>query len=205
MKKLVICLTRWQVAVLSVVLLVISTILALQYTQLSHIEIELIRWVYNWPSVLTPAMLVITQLGSVWFGLLFIGVLMLWHQYRLGLRVGLVVGLAYVAAYSLKLIVQRPRPPELVADIISREALTYGFGFPSGHTAVAFAVGLTIWRYFPKKYRWTLIITISLIALSRIYLGVHAPLDILAGACIGVLAALAVSNIRRLLPGIKTS
>ena len=64
-----------------------------------------------------------------------------------------------------------------------------GYSFPSGHTmngATIFGGGI-FWKEFPNILRTVFGITVALVAFSRIFLGVHTPQDILAGAIGGLL------------------
>lgn len=201
---------RWkaskaQTAVTALVVLLASTALAVQSPKNSELETAIGTWVYKWPDFLLPPMLVVTQLGNVIFALLLVAFLTALHRYRLALRLVLAAGLAYIASSVLKLMVHRPRPSDQITDIISREGLTFGFGFPSGHTALVVALGLTILPHIPGKYRWAVFVLMAGVAISRLYLGVHAPLDIIGGAAIGVLAALGVRSIKRIAPSLKSS
>lgn len=201
---------RWktnkaQIAVTAFVVLLASTVLAIQSPKNSELETAIGTWVYRWPEFLLAPMLVVTQLGNVIFALLLVAFLAALHKYRLALRLILTGSLAYISASVLKLIVHRPRPADQITDIISREGLTFGFGFPSGHTALAVALGLTLLSHIPSKYRWLVFALMAAVAISRLYLGVHAPLDIIGGAAIGVLAALSIRSIKRIVPSIKTS
>lgn len=66
-------------------------------------------------------------------------------------------------------------------------------GFPSGHTAAAFALALTIWLH-NKKAGSIFLISAGLIGIARIWANVHYPIDIIGGAVIGILAALAIEK-----------
>ena len=61
--------------------------------------------------------------------------------------------------------------------------------FPSGHTWTAFAIATLMLLFFGRKYGWTYLVAAA-IGYSRIYNGVHFPLDVLAGALCGTLLAL---------------
>ena len=59
------------------------------------------------------------------------------------------------------------------------------YSFPSGHTAASFAVGVLLFRKLPKRYGIPALVLAALIGFSRLYLGVHYPSDVLAGALLG--------------------
>lgn len=95
--------------------------------------------------------------------------------------VTLVVGFA-------KLYFAVPRPFYLLPDLQLTDAS--GFAFPSGHTATAFAVWGLMYLWLKQTGRNHLAIWIVpsvLVALSRVYLGVHYVTDVVAGAVVGTL------------------
>lgn len=84
----------------------------------------------------------------------------------------------------LKELVQRIRPCNALPDAITPLGCNGTFSFPSNHALNNFAAAVFFYLIFPKL-KWALFITAALVSLSRIYLGLHYPSDILAGAVIG--------------------
>jgi undecaprenyl-diphosphatase len=85
----------------------------------------------------------------------------------------------------IKNLVKRDRPCEVLANVNRRIIPADQFSFPSGHTAAAFAIATLVSLHFPMLCM-PVLIWASLVGLSRIYLGVHYPTDIVAGVVIGL-------------------
>ncbi len=145
---------------------------------------------YNLPIGLRPIFLTITQLGSAWMVLILCLISLANHIKGLAHKILLNGAITYIAVEYLKHIVGRPRPQFFYPQTIApREPFAIGNGFPSGHTAMATVLALTILPYLPKKYYWLVPTWIVTVAISRVYLGVHAPLDVIGGVALGVLIA----------------
>jgi undecaprenyl-diphosphatase len=128
-------------------------------------------------------------------GLLFIAVAAArsWRRrdFRPLLRVVLAVLVASVAIdHVLKPIVGRERPFVRTPSVSVIGGTPGDSSFPSGHAGNAFAGASVLAREAPRAAAlwWALA---AAVALSRVYLGVHYPLDVIAGALIGLLAAAA--------------
>ena len=107
--------------------------------------------------------------------------------------------IANVAVYFLKIIIAEPRPFLVLPNVDLLVAENEIYSFPSGHSASSFAVMIVIGLMYKlnlkgKTYRliYPLLAFASVIAFSRVYIGVHYPLDVVVGALIGVLSALLV-------------
>lgn len=85
----------------------------------------------------------------------------------------------------LKLLISRIRPCNILPDVRILVTCTESFSFPSSHAVNNFAAAMFFSKPYPKL-KWTLFIVASLVALSRPYVGVHYPSDIVAGALIGI-------------------
>jgi undecaprenyl-diphosphatase len=84
----------------------------------------------------------------------------------------------------LKELFHRIRPCAALPDVITPLGCTGSFSFPSSHAFNNFAAAFFIYRFYPNL-KWALFITAVLISISRIYLGLHYPSDVLGGAVIG--------------------
>lgn len=104
--------------------------------------------------------------------------------------------MAFGLAWVVKELVMRPRPAQLWAGVKAYEYGPISYGFPSGHTAIVVAIAATLWPAVAKPYRHMLVAMVLLVAASRMSLGMHAPLDILGGAVIGLLVV-QLSNLVR--------
>ena len=87
----------------------------------------------------------------------------------------------------------RPRPYEVHQDVWLTGKPLDKFSFPSGHTLHAMAFSGVTLVYFPML-AWLLILFTTMVAMSRVVLGLHYPSDVLAGAAIGAtISSLSIS------------
>lgn len=103
---------------------------------------------------------------------------------------------ALIGMSVLKAIVKYPRPFQVLSEIEGKRLATAtGYSFPSGHTTGAAAFYSSV--AFVYRKRWLSIVSallILLVGLSRIYLGVHWPLDVFAGLMLGIVATFTLST-----------
>ncbi len=147
------------------------------------------RWVfeaiYSLPNELTPLFIVITQFGGVLVLLCLGAIFIIKKRYNIVIRMLMSGLMADLLAHVGKSFVGRPRPVDLFTELSIRDPFTTGVGFPSGHTALATAAALVLGHYLPKKYKWIAPVWIISVAVSRVYLGVHAPMDLVGGFALG--------------------
>ncbi|MEG1751137.1 MAG: phosphatase PAP2 family protein [Raoultibacter sp.] len=132
------------------------------------------------------------NMGIIWA---FIGCgLLLSPRYRrFGIGIFIALGLSFVlGSLILKPLVGRIRPFEMNPAIQLLIPAPTDSSFPSGHTMAAFAAA-TVLCFIPRKplVKIAALAGAALIALSRLYLYVHYPSDVLAGMALGVACGLA--------------
>jgi membrane-associated phospholipid phosphatase len=96
-----------------------------------------------------------------------------------------------VSSSLIKPLVARPRPCHVLTDIHLLVNCGAGFSMPSSHAANSFGQAL-FWGMAYRPLRWYLFVVAFLIAISRAFVGVHYPGDILAGTIVGGLLGYAV-------------
>lgn len=121
-----------------------------------------------------------------------------WSRPWLWVRVGAAILVAEGVSGALKLWVDRDRPPLADPDPEPLVELPVTYSFPSGHATVSFACATVLALAVPRL-RAPLYALAALIAFSRVYVGVHYPGDVVAGAALGVLIAIALRKLARAL------
>ncbi len=85
----------------------------------------------------------------------------------------------------LKEVIGRIRPCNALPDLLTPLGCSGTLSFPSNHALNNFAAAMFFYRFYPNL-KWLLFITAALVALSRVYLGLHYPSDLIGGALIGL-------------------
>jgi membrane-associated phospholipid phosphatase len=139
--------------------------------------------------------------GTLWIALAVI-LLLVRRTRREGLELALCLALPWLLTeYLMKNLIARPRPYLTVEGLVPLIAPLSSFSFPSGHACSSFAAATALALIFRGRGGGWAFIPATLIAVSRVYLGVHYPSDVLAGAAVGALGAWGVLVlIRRYIP-----
>jgi undecaprenyl-diphosphatase len=128
-------------------------------------------------------------------GIAFIIILFIKKTRLMAISIAVTTFLArIVIAEPLKRIVHLARPYVSLDDAkkIVSENGDY-LSFPSGHTTIFFAIAMAIY-FFNKKWGIIAFVIAALVGIARIYVGVHWPLDVVAGALIGILSGIIVNK-----------
>ncbi|UCF60387.1 MAG: phosphatase PAP2 family protein [Anaerolineaceae bacterium] len=147
--------------------------------------IPVITWLQGLGDWLIAPMRIITFMGNEELLLILLPTILWCFDVGLGFRVGLIYIISGGFSASLKLLFGTPRP-FWVSKEVRALSTSYGFSLPSGHSLGSMAVYGRI--AVGIATRWAYIIFGSLIALigiSRVFLAVHFPTDVIAGFLVG--------------------
>jgi undecaprenyl-diphosphatase len=129
--------------------------------------------------------------GLVWIVLALLGA-WLWRKPVVLPLVVLADVLGQALSSLGKVLTDRPRPPLRYPDPAPLVHMPHTPSFPSGHATSSFACAATLARFAPRRVAIALYFLAALIAYSRVYTGVHYPLDVIGGAVLGLLIARAL-------------
>ena len=166
--------------------------------QLIYLDYALFEWIHHglqhpWLDAIMP----LWREKTTWIPMYLLWAVLLVSRYRLKgffflLALGAPVGTPdFTSSEIIKKNVKRPRPCREVALEEPARGLVHcggGFSFTSSHATNHFAVAVFLflsWGRLWKRWRWLLLAWAGSIALGQVYVGVHYPLDILAGSLLG--------------------
>lgn len=184
--------------IIGVILLALSIVIARAHS-ISGFQLQVFHFFNNWSDIFKyPALWLSEGLGAGYPIAVCILLPLYWKLFRLSWRFLVTVGGTGVVMEIGKLIAKEPRPAVMLqSSNIHIRAVELGLtSYPSGHVAVATAMAMTLWFILPKAWRWITPAWIVVVAVSRLYLGVHTPNDIIGGFAIGLVCVCVV----RLLP-----
>lgn len=167
---------------------------------LTHLDGNILLFIQRFirNDIFTPFFVNVTKLGNAGFIWIVLSILLLFSKKTR--RVGS-MGLCalflslIVNNVLLKNLVARTRPfdaLQMLAPLIQKPT---DFSFPSGHTGASFAAAIVFFRNLPRRFGVPALFLAICIAVSRLYIGVHYPTDVLGGLFIGIVLGLFAEKI----------
>ena len=162
---------------------------------ITNIDLSILMFVQEHlrSAVGNAVMVFITHLGDGGWLWIAIGVLLLFFKKTRIAGFSVLISLAINAFFTnitLKDLIARPRPFHVSEAIVPLIAHPSSFSFPSGHTSGSLTAALALYKTTPKKYGIPAVILASLIGVSRIYIGVHYPTDVLGGVAVAIISSI---------------
>ncbi len=152
-------------------------------------ERQVFAFVNRWPDVLERPLWVFQTLGVLGMPLLVASAALALRRWRLALGLGLLVPVKLgVERGLLKEFVHRERPGTTIPGAVLRDVPSAGLSFPSGHAIIAFGIVVVLAPYLRRRWLVVVVALAVLNAVARVYLGGHAPLDVVGGGTAGVTA-----------------
>ncbi len=150
-------------------------------------ELSFMQWAHGWWStpLLDSVIPFLTHLGSHYAVVLFI--LLTWALARQKKILGhlvLLYAILSAVTYSLKFLINRQRPLYFLRMVSRGTGEILDPSFPSSHTIFAFMMATLLSSWFPR-YRVIFFILACFVGWTRIYLNMHYPTDVIAGAILG--------------------
>ncbi|OGU67481.1 MAG: hypothetical protein A3H45_07305 [Ignavibacteria bacterium RIFCSPLOWO2_02_FULL_55_14] len=150
-------------------------------------------------SVFDVVMPFLTDLNKQPLMLAVVGALIVWGLWKGGERGRRAIAMLVITIIItdqvnsglIKSFVDRPRPCQELAEVRMLVDCGPGKSFPSSHAVNSFAGAIVLGFFFPRVL-WYLLGYAFLVAYSRIYVGAHYPFDVLGGAALGTLGAMAI-------------
>jgi membrane-associated phospholipid phosphatase len=175
-------------AAIGVALLAVAS--AAAAAPLTDAEAQVFRAVNDLPDTIRPYVWPLMQYGTFITIPLLVAVALVLRRYRFATALAVSGVGVYFLAKAVKLLVERGRPGELLADVHAREVFQEGsLGFPSGHAAVATALVVTCAGCIGMRWLGASVFLAVVVPIGRLYVGAHLPLDLIGGAALGLIAA----------------
>ena len=135
----------------------------------------------------------LSRIGAEGLVFVLVGLLLaaLWRRPWLAVVLVVADASSDALSYGLRQWIGHPRPPSVYAEPKPLVHVPHSGSFPSGHSATAFACA-TVLAYWSPRLRVPVFVLAAAIAWSRVYVGVHWPLDVLGGAALGIVVATAL-------------
>jgi glycosyltransferase 2 family protein len=172
-------------SVLGASVLVVTSLYASVHKTPGRAEEGFFRLVNRLPSSLELWFSAVMQAGSLAAVPICAALALVFRRPRLARDIAVAGSGSYVLARVIKEVVDRNRPGTLLDLVSLRGVAASGEGFPSGHVAVAAAIATAAAPYLPRRARRILWAIVAVVAVARMYVGAHLPIDVIGGAALG--------------------
>jgi undecaprenyl-diphosphatase len=191
---------RLRVALLATGLTVLAAgMVVVRHGTVTPLERDLFRAVNGLPDALYPVVWPVLQLGAVLVGPLVALAAIATGRRRLAVAAVVATILKLGAERVVKALVSRSRPGTSIgSDIHARgDVHLTGESFVSGHAALVAALAVVATPYLPVRRRAVPWLLAAGVAVGRVYVGAHNPLDVVCGAALGVVIGLVADTLTR--------
>jgi len=183
-------LLKAQKVLVSLILIFCITALSLIWKKGQSIDVYVFMFLNrrgNRPKWIDLAMLGATQIGHGFFAITMAIAFYLWVDHLLSYELILGTLTLWLAVELVKMLIRRKRPYSKLKDIRIVGDRERGHSFPSGHTSQAFFLATMLYQHFKPGIIGALVLyaIAFLVGITRIYVGMHYPRDVIAGSVLG--------------------
>ena len=164
-------------------------------------ELRVFHAINGLPDALTPVMNAAQLLGVLAVGPVVAAGALILRRWRLAIAALVVTAGKLLAERTVWELVQRSRPGKTIPDAVVRAGSpASGVSFVSGHVVLVTGLAWVITPYLRGRWRIVPWVVVAFVSFARVYLGAHAPLDVVGGLGLGLLVG-GLANLAVGVPG----